>query len=400
MSCCENEFQKARAAQATSRFNLLYDRWLATPRDNRGETGKLFHARVMVISFLNVGLQALVKLPKLGAMASMTGSAHWLSGYYQGLLVPCYWMFFSALVVNAVFPALTLTRTNRWVQCQLCAIINVAVESVYIYVYMLAAVASISVNPFLPVHAVDILASWLPVARLYAACRGIEYEDAHPTNSHRGRSCWSNLMGVDEHAPNYVKPLSLPTAFVHLSSTLGVLVFVLFVATRSDVYPFPKGRPGYRCAPCSCTASGTLRNCDIPASLGSVGLVLDDKGITDIRRNAFRGNDMLMSLHISGNDIAVLRHGAFDGLDGLGWLYMNDARDMYPFPIQSHVRKSAYVGNNIKKIEPGAFHGIGLFGARPASVRAPRGRPSIQIRHRGTKYATGQNTPRERPGAS
>ena len=40
---------------------------------------------------------------------------------------------------------------------------------------------------------------------------------------------------------------------------------------------------------------------------------------------------------------------------------------MYPFPVQSAIRESSYRGNNIRRVEPGAFHGAGLFGTKYAT---------------------------------
>ena len=331
-----------------SRIAMLYDRFL-------GIDGSLFVVKVLSMQFFTVALQAPAKLPELGAAAWMTGAATRTQLFFQPALVPLFWVFLTALVVNSVFPALLLRSKSRRVQRDAVAAFDAVLDLVYFKTFMFATYFSGAYATQLPVTSYAYVACFWPLLHIFSVARSLEStamrrrvreEAAEAAEVAAGRrnsrrpsitkalrrfsQHLSAKTGIDDAAESRL-PLWAAVTYVVLS--LGIVAVVLFTQCGTDRYPF--GDWDHPCRPCKCDGNGVLVSCDVPAGLKVNSLILDNMMITDVKPGAFRNLEFAHTLGLSRNFITTLSEGMFVGL---------------PFLLNLQLEES-----NITKIEPGAF---------------------------------------------
>ena len=245
--CCENERPPSRVA-------MLYDRVL-------GLSGTHFVPKTLAIQAFTVVSQASTKLSKMGAAAWMEDSA-WSEGYaFAVLLRPLFWIFFAALVINAVYPAVLLRQRSHALQRSAAATVDVAIDVVYVLTFFFSPfLGVIAVPTLLPTNPVDFFTALWPLAHIFTAAQTIEAcakRRASAPRAARRRNRRYSTSVTDAR-------LGARKAAGFVVASLGSVLLILLTQCR-DRYPL--GDWHHACRPCVCDGDGALLNCDVPGDI-------------------------------------------------------------------------------------------------------------------------------------
>ena len=325
------------------RAAILYQRYL-------GIAGEWFVEKTAAMQFATIVLQATSKLQYLGAAVAMKGAVGPRVAWLAPLVTPLYWLFVSALVVNATVPFALLQSKRRVLQRDAVAALDIALDLVYFFDFMCSMVLAEAFPTALTIAPYDYLSMFWPLLHIVTVARSIEAAAVWRRAEDEENALSASEGDADGGggAPQ-LRRLSWRAAAACSALALSVIALTLFSGDR-DRYPFGGAWNGM-CRPCECDGNNVLVSCALPADLKATALFLDNKRIAGIRPGAFQGLKWLKTLSLSENDIAMLRAGAFDGLPHLDWgLELSF--------------------NSISMIESGAFRGL-----RTTSTLALRDNP-------------------------
>ena len=295
-----------------SRVALLYDKYL-------GIDGSHFVYKTAALQMVTTVTQAATKLPILSAAAYGNPVPYY--GDYDSS--PIFFIFLSALVINALYPPILLQCESRLLQRIVPAFIDVALDLVYGVVVWVALVMNMALSAAHPSGVLEYWTVFFPVMHIWTVCRTLESDGASRATSYRDRR------------------LSRRAALLSGVAGLGTIAAVLFVEC-SFGNPF---YPPSTCRPCLCDSEHTLRDCEVPSLMEMDDYMdLSHNGIKRIAKGAFdfEGLGNLDSLDLYDNALEVIEAGTFEGLDHVGVLYLYN--------------------NALKVIEAGAFEGLGNLG--------------------------------------
>jgi hypothetical protein len=261
-----------------SRMALLYATYL-------GVDGIYFAWKVALLQLMTVTMQSYTKLLVLGTGVSTTA---WAS-------VGMYWIFLSALIVNAALSPILLCSENPWMRREGVMILDVAMDCLYIVGF--AAFQYAHQGNVAAVFNADIISfssNALPTLRILAIARTLEKGPKNP-----------------EHEPARL-PRNVAIGFGACSLAILIIIF----GYHQEVYPWN----GENCRPCICNEEGTLERCDFDDA--ETRLFLGRRGIYDILPGVFDGMDALESINLNSNSIATLETGTFVELSDLKLLVL------------------------------------------------------------------------------
>ena len=314
-----------------SRVTLLYDKYL-------GIDGSHFVYKTAALQIVTTVTQAATKLPILSA-----ASYELLVPYYGDVdTSPIFYIFLSALVINALYPPILLQCESRLLQRIAPAFIDVALDLVYGVVVWVALFMNMALSA---AHPSDLLQYWtvfFPVMHIWTVCRTLESDGASRATSYR------------DHR------LSRRAALFSGVAGLGTIATVLFLGC-SFGNPF---YPPSTCRPCLCDSEHTLRDCEVPSLMEPDDYMdLSGKGIKRIAKGAFDFDGLdVRWLEFNDNALEVIEAGAFEGLGNLNWLELfNNALEVIEagaFEGMGNLESLDLSNNALEVIEAGAFEGL------------------------------------------
>ena len=119
-------------SRSHSRVAMLYRKFF-------GIDGVWFVWKVLAMQTFSILLQAPAKLPVIGATAWMTGASPSRYDLFQPMLVPLFWTFLTALIVNAMYPAILLRRQSRVLQRDAASAFDAMLDLTYVITAFLSA---------------------------------------------------------------------------------------------------------------------------------------------------------------------------------------------------------------------------------------------------------------------
>ena len=273
-----------------------------------GMEGLFFVQKVAMSQILTVLLQGTAKLGVMARLASMTGALSPIFATFDPLLVPSYWIFLAALVVNAIYPSVLLTSKSKHLQREVAAQCDAALGVTYFIVYCIATWVTNSLSRTFPLTPYEYVATIFPLVHILGVARALE-ENAKPLPMKR--------PGLERARSTSAMETRLPprVSVGHVVIALGI-VAVIFVRTVIEgLYPFDDWHRA--CRPCDCDGT-VLVSCDVPKELETVLLYLEGRGITDIAKNSL--GKTLQSFSLARNEISALAPNALSTAEHLGFL--------------------------------------------------------------------------------
>jgi len=285
-----------------------------------GMEGLFFVQKVAMSQILTVLLQGTAKLGVMARLASMTGALSPIFATFDPLLVPSYWIFLAALVVNAIYPSVLLTSKSKHLQREVAAHCDAALDVTYFIVYLMATWVTNSLSRTFPLTPYEYVATFFPLVHVLGVARALE-ENARPQPMRRpGLSRVRSTSAIETRLP-------LRVSVGHVVVALGIVAAIFFSTTFQGLYPFDDWHRA--CRPCDCDGS-VLVSCDVPNELETVLLYLEGRGITDVAEKAL-GNS-LQSFSLARNEISALAPNALSTAEHLGFLNLgrNHFRSLDP----------------------------------------------------------------------
>lgn len=214
-------------------------------------------------------------------------------------------MFFAALVINALYPAVLLFQRNARLNRRAVAVVDVALDLVYSAVFFFAMLLNGMFAAALPTDPLQWLSLLSPAAHIMFTCRAVEVaaadlrarRQAHDNSSRRlsrkaSMRTTMALTGRVEAALPIWKGARF--AFVAL-----VAVAVALFARCGERYPLVGTIPG-PCGPCVCSDAGVLLDCRYHAELKDPFLWVEGRGVTEVEQDAFKGNEGAAVIMLNG----------------------------------------------------------------------------------------------------
>jgi hypothetical protein len=188
---------------------------------------------------------------------------------FETLLKPLYWIFVSALALNAVYPAVLLHSKRRSLQRDAVAAIDVLLDIIYIFTFslsMFTAGAFSHTVPTAPHLYVSILS---PLVRVAMTAREIETAAIERLEQRRSEAAAAPGHSLQEdslHVRAAVQQRLPAWAALCFLVLAGLACWAPFLfSSAGDHYPFSNGD---KCRPCACSGELVLESCAIPARSG------------------------------------------------------------------------------------------------------------------------------------
>jgi hypothetical protein len=300
-----------------SRVALLYIQYF-------GVGGKLFNWKMIIMTILEVGLQARSKLISIGMVVSNEFSL----GYY--------WAFFALLTLNAILPPMMMSSSSLWMRRQGVLLLDVVCGVCYIVaIVIFTQFYQWDPSGVVPSDIISVAANVFPALRVLSVCRIVE----------------SGRLGQPEAG---AKENRLPMKNAAFAACVGVLVLVaVALFGQAGVYPLNQDS----CRPCECDANGILQSCPRSAGLshlwgGKGRLRIARRGITGFAPGALREIEHVQYLDLSWNGITKVEAGVFSNLPHLKWVsfYSNFVDPS----VLEYIHPTSYA-SGINSVEAGAF---------------------------------------------
>ena len=278
-----------------SRVALLYERYL-------GLRGLYYRWKILGLQYLTVLLQAVTKLPDVGALV-------WTQSHFQhSALVdfggapsaPAYWFFFVMLTINSLYPGALYyyaARSSSRDADTVAALCDVTLDLSYSFGWIFVTKQFMRLCRWTPVAFLDSLGLFTPVVHLVFTCRAVEAAAA-----------------ADEKSPATARRPSKKACATHSFLSVATLAVIMVVSCR-DRYPF---KAQNRCSPCECEGS-VLTSCKLANVARTWTLDLSDKDITEVRPAALQDVKLtLYNLWLSDNKgLTALAPDVFQDLEVL-----------------------------------------------------------------------------------
>ena len=199
-----------------SRIGIWYDK-------NLSINGKYYGYRILAQQFSMILLQSCTKLRRLSI----------LCGFFCTGRRYMFWLFLLALCVNVLYPLACLSRSSFFLQRELPAYFDAAIDFVYGPLYILSCQVaflgscSAGENPY-PWRAMEYISNILPCFHIYALCCSLDIASLQrKTAENRNRSLRVNKLMALSSRPLFLYGITAGT----------VVLLSLFVGCRNG-YPF------------------------------------------------------------------------------------------------------------------------------------------------------------------
>jgi hypothetical protein len=278
-----------------SRVALLYQKYL-------GLRGMYYRWKILGLQYATVILQAFAKLPEMGALVST--QSHFGDNAVVDLKgapsPPAYWFFFVMLTINALYPGALYyyaARSSSRDADTVAALCDVTLDLSYSMGWVFVTKQFFRLCRWTPVEVFQTLGLFTPCVHLLFTCRAVEAAAA-----------------ADQKTPATAKQPSKKACAGHALLSVATLAVIMVVSCR-DRYPF---KAQSRCNPCECEGS-VLTSCKLAGVARVWSLDLSDKGITEVRSDAFKDiKYTLLNVWLDDNKgLMSLPPDVFDELDVL-----------------------------------------------------------------------------------